>query len=356
MFTTLIYKDANFHIYEINENGSIKKNGNLIDPTSIIHMTTTGRYYVMLETIHNGIVFYPLDSVIYNSFNKESMSNFRCIHCNGDLRDNNLENLVAIADEEEWRLITHPGVIGDTFYISSHGRIKGGHIQEPTIGNYCFRCGGDVLELSIYLDTHTNKGCYRKPYRMHRLVAYEFIGVIQPGEVINHIDADPMNNHLDNLEITSQEMNVSHSFLIHSNNSVITNDTWFAMENALIMFNGDMKLARKYLSENGISVTNKNINHAKYDYFKRRKYLNLGNYCNSLPTKDYRTTKDISVVEVICKTLVANNGSVNKTLKQLLAENYDITEYDIKNIKYKNTFSHISNEYFTFNNKEFVIL
>ena len=45
---------------------------------------------------------------------------------------------------------------------------------------------------------------------IHRLVAETFIGTIPQGSIVNHIDGDKLNNHLENLEIVDGKENGSH--------------------------------------------------------------------------------------------------------------------------------------------------
>lgn len=62
-----------------------------------------------------------------------------------------------------------------------------------------------------------------KTQRIHKLVAIAFLGHIPNGykEVINHIDNNPLNNHIDNLEILKKEGTVSAQ---RKNSSIHKND------------------------------------------------------------------------------------------------------------------------------------
>lgn len=51
-----------------------------------------------------------------------------------------------------------------------------------------------------------------KRFLVHRLVVSHFIGEIKRGLVVNHIDNNPANNILTNLEITTQSENIKHAF------------------------------------------------------------------------------------------------------------------------------------------------
>lgn len=50
-------------------------------------------------------------------------------------------------------------------------------------------------------------GRYRRTY-IHRLVASTFRGSVPPGLVVHHIDGNPLNNCIDNLEFTTIRRNI----------------------------------------------------------------------------------------------------------------------------------------------------
>lgn len=61
-------------------------------------------------------------------------------------------------------------------------------------------------EVNLYLET--NK---RKMFYVHRLVVANFIGPIDDGYEVNHIDGDKSNNFIDNLEIVTASENRKHA-------------------------------------------------------------------------------------------------------------------------------------------------
>ncbi len=54
-------------------------------------------------------------------------------------------------------------------------------------------------------------GITQRDFHVHELVALLFIGPRPVGKVVNHIDADRQNNHVENLEYVSQGENIRHA-------------------------------------------------------------------------------------------------------------------------------------------------
>lgn len=94
--------------------------------------------------------------------------------------------------------------------------IKGfeGRYEISNFGNIrSYKKSGKLLQMTL---CNTRGGYLRiklnnKPKLVHRLVAETFIGEIPKGYVINHLDFNPKNNKLDNLEICTQSKNVRHT-------------------------------------------------------------------------------------------------------------------------------------------------
>ncbi len=50
-----------------------------------------------------------------------------------------------------------------------------------------------------------------KTFRVHRLVAMGYLGVLPDKKVINHLDCDKLNNNSYSLELTTQQGNIRHA-------------------------------------------------------------------------------------------------------------------------------------------------
>lgn len=61
---------------------------------------------------------------------------------------------------------------------------------------------------------HVNLCCenHNRRFAVHRLVAAAFLGPIPDGFEVNHIDGNPGNPHVDNLEIVTRRANVAHAW------------------------------------------------------------------------------------------------------------------------------------------------
>lgn len=89
------------------------------------------------------------------------------------------------------------------YQVSSHGRVKSFKCNNPLIMRQC-------LDKYYYMVRLCNKGKYKK-FRTHQLVAITFLDHKPCGHqlVIDHIDEDKTNNHVDNLRIVTNRFNAS---------------------------------------------------------------------------------------------------------------------------------------------------
>lgn len=101
--------------------------------------------------------------------------------------------------QEEWRTI--PG--HEKYQVSNCGQIKSFH----------YKGIGRFLKVRLYgahtkyyhVALTTNKKM--KTFSVHSLVALIFIGDRPEGLVIDHIDNNPLNNHVDNLQYITNKRN-----------------------------------------------------------------------------------------------------------------------------------------------------
>lgn len=105
---------------------------------------------------------------------------------------------------ESWRAI--PGEPG--YEASSLGRVRSvnRHVQTPTglrrqAGKLCRGTPGRDGHLYIYLPGNRNRA-------VHRLVAETFLGPLPVGLQTRHLDGDPSNNRVDNLQYGTGSQNM----------------------------------------------------------------------------------------------------------------------------------------------------
>ena len=116
--------------------------------------------------------------------------------------------------QEEWKDI--PGFEG-RYQVSNFGRVKSldrEELQRDAHGGYStFKYKGKVLK-----QVKTSQGYMVVPLgrerpccRVHQLVARAFIPKVIGKDMINHIDGDRTNNHVDNLEWCTNQENQFHA-------------------------------------------------------------------------------------------------------------------------------------------------
>ena len=117
-----------------------------------------------------------------------------------------------VAKREEWRDI--PGYEG-IYQVSNRGRVKS---LERTSWNGFLHCkiGGRILKNSLmrngYYRVTLSKDSGQQQFYIHRLVAEAFIPNPKSLNVIDHIDANKLNNDVSNLRWVTQEENMRHAW------------------------------------------------------------------------------------------------------------------------------------------------
>lgn len=109
-------------------------------------------------------------------------------------------------DKEIWK-----NVIGfeGRYQVSNFGRVKGIH----KMLKFCESNG--YARVYFFIKKGKQKGML-----VHRLVAAAFIGKIEQGLEVNHIDGNKKNNKVDNLEVVTRSQNVYHSHYTLKNNNL----------------------------------------------------------------------------------------------------------------------------------------
>ena len=107
-------------------------------------------------------------------------------------------------------MLEHPNLEG--YYITTDGKVFSDWSTNPN------RIRTDKLK---QLKTYSQNNGYQRlvicgtNYLLHRLVLETYRPSNDPSLVVNHIDRDRTNNHLNNLEWVTQKQNIEHLSLIH---------------------------------------------------------------------------------------------------------------------------------------------
>lgn len=114
--------------------------------------------------------------------------------------------------EEEFKIITYPGIKPNKYLISTHGvviNIKTNKIMKTYFDNDCH----EKITLVTETKHPTKRGNKSKHYFVHRLMAWEFLGppIDEYHNIVNHKNGIPCCNFIDNLEWCTVLENTNHS-------------------------------------------------------------------------------------------------------------------------------------------------
>jgi len=108
------------------------------------------------------------------------------------------EIFVPISGYEHYE-ISNKGTVRILFYPTSNGLVRR---KEPMVKQ-------PVINKQGYLRTSLSRNNTQHMFFIHRLVAYNFLGISQKARLVRHIDGDKLNNTPENLAYGSQKENIA---------------------------------------------------------------------------------------------------------------------------------------------------
>lgn len=159
-------------------------------------------------------------------------------------------------DDEIWKpVVGYEGL----YEVSNRGQVRS--LDRPVYrGNkiHCFMKG------CILKQTKTTTGYMRvtlvkpghknKSYRVHRLVAFAFIPQVEGKELINHIDCNPLNNNVANLEWCTHSENLVHAYRSGERESAIRNKEKWIIQTYLEDRNSGCNTIAKKIGTDGKTI------------------------------------------------------------------------------------------------------
>lgn len=108
----------------------------------------------------------------------------------------NMEKKSYLCTMEKWKK-TH---ISDTYEVSTYGRIRKVNKWPKRFGEYRYLKPNESKYLTVRFEGNT--------YNLHRLIAIAFLPNPNNYKCVMHLDNNPHNNNIDNLQWGSHSMNI----------------------------------------------------------------------------------------------------------------------------------------------------
>jgi hypothetical protein len=137
---------------------------------------------------------------------------------------------------EIWKNIT--GYDGK-YQVSNYGRVK--NIRTKNFLGCNAKSGYTIVNLF--------KDSKQKSFGIHRLVAKEFLNNFDKDLMVNHIDFNKSNNHVNNLEMVTNRENQCHSVKSKNKYIGVSFHSIYKVWTAQIMINGKLKYIGRFKSE-----------------------------------------------------------------------------------------------------------
>lgn len=333
--------------YMLSCNGYIKTSlDDSIKPYYPSYQSSNGYDYESFTLKDGTLQLFPIDDLLALTFipmpNELQNKKVKVNHIDGNNRNNHIDNLEWIEDIEEWKTVTYPGVKEGKYYISNHGNLMLSNGTKSDVSSVNSR-GYFTASLGYYENTK----CIINTTR-HKLVAMHFLPKTKDATEVNHIDGNKTNNYWKNLEWVTHKGNMEHVKLMglkepakgeNVGTSILNEPLVHVICEQFIRFWGRAISVYKYLKPKYPELTLKMIQHIKHKE------------CWSHVSDIYWTKEDlhqleIEKVHIICKSLVSNNGDLQKVYNKLRIKIPDLSLRFIKIIKYKECYKNISDEYF----------
>lgn len=178
-------------------------------------------------------------------------------------------------------------------------------------------------------------------YLVHRLVAEAFIPNPENKPEVNHIDGNKLNNNVSNLEWVTRKENMlhAHSLGLRDNNGEGNPRDILSEEEVLAVYNDLLDGARVCDLADRYNVSRPTISDIK----AKRNWYYLLEDLPAIKHKNKSNTLSEATVRWVCSE-IKKGTRICDILKK--AENKELNENNIYDIKRKRTFVSISKEYF----------